>query len=540
MALPGKEALDVILESPMPARLVQSLAEEDLFWLVQDIGPEDALQILARASNDQWQYLLDIELWHRDRLANDAVNRWMHLFMKADRQRFVAWGVHNNMELLELHLFRNLEVRIKDQEDDPSDFGEGFFSLDDIFFIRISDNKSYQTIRQFLELLAEQDVNRYREVLLEIGGMLPAETEEAMYRFRNMRLAEKGFLPFEEAVGIYQPASPEKLLKKDFGIHKEIKQANPLQVVPVSGSLFIKDHSLFSMALKHVEDDDALDQIQMEFAALCNQLLSADSIIAREKEDLAAIVRKACGYLDIALEEMVAGDSRKAVTLIEKSTLNDVFRVGYGTALALKWKADKWTRRSWFITQGFDFDFWEDLWEGLLEGLSGKRPLLYMGFSESGESFREFRSLEEIHQCHGALDQVMALDRLLYFVYQGATPMHLEGVGYTLTYKNLLLTSWARHHLDLREDNRPLTAQLLPAFFRDLWAEGSKPHRVAPAMKEGFMAWLTAKSGLAPHEIQGFAGKTFDFLFTELEKEYGAVSLKNLDPRYVRHFLVVP
>jgi hypothetical protein len=48
MALPGKKALDVILESSMPARLVQSLAEEDLFWLVQDIGPEDALPILAR------------------------------------------------------------------------------------------------------------------------------------------------------------------------------------------------------------------------------------------------------------------------------------------------------------------------------------------------------------------------------------------------------------------------------------------------------------------------------------------------------------
>jgi hypothetical protein len=192
------------------------------------------------------------------------------------------------------------------------------------------------------------------------------------------------------------------------------------------------------------------------------------------------------------------------------------------------------------MTQRLDFDFWEDPWEGLLEGLSGKRPLLYMGYSESGESFREFRSLEEIHQCHRALDQVMALDRLLSFVYQGTTPMHLECVGHTLTYKNLLLTSWARHHLVLREDNRPLTVQQLPVFFRDLWAEESKPHRVAPEMKEGFMAWLTVKSGLAPHEIQGFAGKTFDFLFTELEKEYGAVSLKNLDPRYVRHFLVVP
>jgi hypothetical protein len=463
----------------------------------------------------------------------------MHLLMKADQQRFVAWSVHNNMELLELHLFRNLEIRIKEEEEGPVDFGEGFFSLDDVFFIRISDKKNYQTIRQFLELLAQQDVNRFREVLLEIGGVLPAETEEAMYRFRNARLAEKGFLPFEEAVGIYQTVSPEKLRQKALGTQKEMKMADSTQIVPVSGSLFIEDQSLFSMALRYVEDDGVLEQIQIEFAALCNQLLSADSIIAREKEDLAAIVRKACGYLDIALEDLVAGDPSKAVTLLEKSTLNDVFRVGYGAAMTLKWKADKWTRKSWFFTQGFALDFWDDFWEGLLEGLSEKRPLFYAGFSENGESFREFRSLEEIHRCQRALDQVMALDRLLSFVYEGATPIHFEGVGHTLTYKNLLLTSWARHHLGLGDENKAMTVEQMPVFFQKLWAEGSKPHRVAPTMKESFATWLTAMSGLAPHEIQGFAGKTFDLLFAELEKDYGAVSLSNLDPRYVRHFLVV-
>ena len=65
LAQPGKKALDLILESPTPARLVQSLAEEDLFWLVRDIGPEDALPVLSLASNDQWQYLLDLELWKK-------------------------------------------------------------------------------------------------------------------------------------------------------------------------------------------------------------------------------------------------------------------------------------------------------------------------------------------------------------------------------------------------------------------------------------------------------------------------------------------
>ena len=35
--------------------------------------------------------------------------------------------------------------------------------------------------------------------------VIPAEAEEEAFRQRNVRLAEKGLLPFEEAVGIYQP-----------------------------------------------------------------------------------------------------------------------------------------------------------------------------------------------------------------------------------------------------------------------------------------------------------------------------------------------
>ena len=105
-AVPGKKALELILDSMTPARLVQSLAEEDLFWLVQDIGPEDALPILSRASNDQWQYLLDIELWHKDRLDVDAANRWFGLLLKADPQRFLIWGLGEHIELIELFLLR--------------------------------------------------------------------------------------------------------------------------------------------------------------------------------------------------------------------------------------------------------------------------------------------------------------------------------------------------------------------------------------------------------------------------------------------------
>jgi hypothetical protein len=64
------------------------------------------------------------------------------------------------------------------------------------------------------------------------------------------------------------------------------------------------------------------------------------------------------------------------------------------------------------------------------------------------------------------------------------------------------------------------------------------PYRVDTRMKQAFLDWLEMRSGRAIADILSQAGKTFDRLFDELEKEYGSVSVNDLNPRYIKHFLV--
>ncbi len=59
-------------------------------------------------------------------------------------------------------------------------------------------------------------------------------------------------------------------------------------------------------------------------------------------------------------------------------------------------------------------------------------------------------------------------------------------------------------------------------------------------MKQAFFDWLQMQPDQSVAQILGRVGKTFDRLFGELEQEYGSVSLKDLDPRYIKHFLVTP
>ena len=539
LRLPGKKALELILESPRPVTLVQSLAEEDLFWLVQEIGPEDALPILALASNDQWQYLLDLELWTKDRLEIDSVNRWVDLLLKADPERFLIWGLREHIELIELHLFKNIEVRIREEDESPSDFDEGYFTLDDLFYIRIKHEKYDQIIRELLERLAEHDLNKFRQMLLALAGVLPSEIEEHMYRFRNVRLAEKGFLPFEEAVGIYQYSNPESLVEKEPQLRKVTQDQQLPQPVPASTSLLIHDQGFFYISLKHIEDSDILERLQMEFTAMCNQIISADGLVVRDKESLADVVRKACGYLDIGLDKVTDGSPNKAARLLQEFPLHNIFRVGYGAALKLRWKTEKWLKESWFVRESFDLSFWGDDWGEILEGLLKKRPLFYTSFSE-GKPYREFKTLEDITHCHRVLDEIMTLDHLLSLLFAQTAVAHPVQAYHPVTYKNLLLTCWARHYLGLPEETKPLAVEELKVIFRNLWAKGTRPYQVDTKMKQAFLDWLQMRPRQAIAEILNRVGKTFDRLFGELEKEYGSVSLKDLDPRYVKHFLVTP
>jgi hypothetical protein len=537
LRIPGKKALEVILESPTPVTLVQSLAEEDLFWLVQEIGPEDALPILSLASNDQWQYLLDLELWAKDRLETGSVNRWLGLLLKADTERFLIWGLREHIELIELHLFRHIDVRIREHDESPSDIEEGYFTLDGVFYIRIRHAKYEQTIRDLLTNLMQYDRNRFHQVLLELAGVLPGEVEENMYRLRNFRLAEKGFLPFEEAIGIYQHLNPRSLLKKEPRSAKVMQQQPTDYPVPVSTSLLIHDQDLFHMSLQNIEDVNLLEKLQRELAAMCNQIISADLLVVQDKEHLAGVVRKACGYLSIGLDKVTGGNLEQAVRLLSNFPLADIFRVGYGMALELRWETQKWLRESWFGKQAFDLSFWGEGWAGILEGVLKKRPLYYTGLS-GDEAYREFRTLDEITNCHKALGEVTALDDLLSLLFPKSPIACLVQSHQPMTYTSLLLTCWARHHLKLAEDIEPLAFEDLKAFFRDLWDKEIGPRQVDPQMKQAFWRWLQMRSGLGVDEILSTVGNTLNVVFRELDQEYGSVSLKDLDPRYIKHFLV--
>ena len=140
LKLAPPKALDAILNATQPAALVHSFAEEDLYFLIHDIGIEDSLELLSLASNRQWEYLLDIELWEKDRIEMGYFTRWLDLLFKVDPKRFIKWFLDEKTELGEFYLFKNIEIKIRESDQDPSEFGEEFFTFDDTVYVRLRED----------------------------------------------------------------------------------------------------------------------------------------------------------------------------------------------------------------------------------------------------------------------------------------------------------------------------------------------------------------------------------------------------------------
>lgn len=561
LSMPAEKALDAILESPDALPLVHSFSGEDFYFLIHDIGLDDALPLLSMASSSQWEYILDMEAWQKDKIVLNSALKWFDLLLKADADRFIQWVQKEKLELFEFCLFKTIEVRVREHDEDPGVFGDDFVTLDGIFYFRSVDRsvddspeadllpEKEEILLSLLKKLADADHVVYQKILFEFASILPAETEEEIYRLRNVRMAENGFLPFEEAIGIYQPlqkATEISMQKRMTRLGASRKSTIPLSLYPVS---VIAGEDLFSRTMNQIDARGLFSALESEFAVLCNTIIAADQKTIRERLELAGIVTKACGYISIGLQKL-SGNMEKPhmeslISLISEYPLSYIFKTGYGLVLELKWRTDRWLKKSWFQKNGLSLGFWGEEWLGMLGGLLLKKPLYFDNY-ETGKMYREFTSMTDIEKTEEAVSGVIRFDTLLSVLNISFEPLS----SYFITYKNMLLTLWARVQLGLDGNLLPIELALFRGFFQTIFEESAENQekgtqmgeplkkRITTHAKTTFVNWVSAKTGWMDTEITSRYGSFFDKLFQEIENEYGSVSAKDLDPRYVRLFLL--
>lgn len=546
----SQTALDSLLGAPAPATLIQSFPDQDLYYLMHKIGVYDFIPVLALATSNQWEYILDLEVWDNDRIDFKNTSKALDILFQADPQRLMRWLIKEKPDFIENYYFRHMEIWIREHDDIPPEDHEDYITLDDKFYFRFpqhpkglaSDDESIpepdelapELIEKMMKTVASMDLSVFHALMLEINTVLSAEIEEEQFRLKNIRLAEKGFLASHEAVGIYQPCRFENIRHRPGSLQSHSKPVfDPdMPSPPQYHSQYITGNSLFERSLKLVEEPLKSD-LESELAALINKVISADKIKIRENEDMESAICKTSAFLSLGIEVLVGTGvpctPQGGAGVIEKYFLEDIFRSGSGESIALKSMVMKWHRNSFVFQKNLPLSFLGEKWLGILGGLFLDRPLFFDNYRRKKDLYRHFETLEDINETRTALKEIFATDDIL--VRLDVDPASFDfGV---LTFKTLLLTLWAKNRLALDPTLEAIPKHLFKPFFKEMFLQ--KNHDIR---QNDFIFWICEQSGLDEKELPPPFFDTVQQLFSELEEEYGQVSPDHIDPRFISHFLL--
>ena len=538
-SLSGGEILERILNEKNPRKVVEEFPAGDFFWLIKKIGSDDSLALLELATPDQWQYILDMEIWDRDEINTGETLSWLRRRFETDSRKTVAWLLDEGSALTYYILQKSIEVMVREEDDNEKEIPEGFFTHDGVIYLKAVDTEFEPFLRDLTGAITAASMPAFHALVSSLAGVIPSELEDGMFRMRNVRLAEYGFLPFDEAISIYSPLSLEQmnLAGKPAAFVDITADEEDRALVPFLPLHEGPQGSFLQEALRAVKDPLLLDRMRLEFAGLANQIASVEGLARTELADLVRTTKKAAGYLNIALEEMTGRDPGRAGTLLESNTLTSLFRAGFGLTLRVKRVADTWLRMAWFRRSGFTDAFWGDQRGSLLSGLLLKKPLLYTGLQE-GELYRDFAGAEDLTRASRALMGLSAMDGLMDALTKEITIGPESSEREDLTCFHLLLTFWARRRLGLDPGFAAIEPGEARAFFAILReGETAPPYRMA-RFREIFIEDMLGIASKLPDDLRAALREELSNVWEEFRDEYEEVPPADTDMKH-NPFLII-
>lgn len=492
LRLPPLDRLELLLHAPKPMPLVRSLPDFELYLTVREVGPLDSEPLLALASAEQLEHVIDLESWRGDRFDADRSGAWAALFLEAGEptlRRFLRKTDDETLILLFQKWLRVHPLEI-DHEEPTKGHGlteagdeRGFLSPDGAHLFAPTIPEHAHAARRFAEILYLDDQEHYLGILHAAKFELSSEMEERALQFRTSRLEERGFVRKGEALEIYAAPRPEKTGVLVPPAIDHDRSVPPRSLVLGTGT----EGSFLHAALNRMpaaEREAAL----LGLVALANRVLVADDGDTGDPSAHRRSFEKAAGYAVSALEARGAVDPIAAAEVLGRVPLVELFRETHARLSALQDRARRlFGGGAWGGNDAESLARIDAPLRAKLAGLLLARPLYFDG-SREAETVRDFRTLAEIEEIALALDLVERVGAVLATDLAADLPAldvaraaHAESPPRLST---LFLTAAGWHATRGELRLAPLPADAAAAFIR-LARDGP---RAAQALVDAFVA----------------------------------------------------
>lgn len=384
--LPAKRRMDLIIADPEAKALARSLPEQELYWLIKEIGETDAMGLWELASPEQRTFILDMELWDKWNFTADKSYEWLGHLLEAGEEVVAEQLPHLDLELLLLMLEKEISVgggigELLPDEERTADWDHTF---DNLYFITFKNDKHARSVGSFLDIVYRTNHELYLGIMEGVKSEVEDELEELAFRFRSGRLADLGFPEPEEAQSLYARIDPASFVLEG---GKELFPAAVHRHLPACPGAA---ESLLGRLLAR----PGAEEINQELTYLVNSALVVDGTALHDREAMLAIFERVHGYLNIALEFLARNDEEKAAAILAGERLKRLFRLGFSIVMDLAKQARGLTSDDYATGKA-------------LRALTATPPRYYRAFDPDGvDGFREFREMTDVERVREFLARV--------------------------------------------------------------------------------------------------------------------------------------
>jgi hypothetical protein len=505
------------------------------------------MPMLALGSAPQLQHLVDLESWRGDRFDASRAGAWIALLLEAGEPAVKRMLKNADDEFLALLVGRWIRVEQLQYEDTAEVHGhghgdagteKGWSTPDGYHRFNPVIPEHAPAIQRFLHLFYREFPDRYQRALWTALWDLPSETEEQALRWRRSRLEEHGFPPWDEALDVYAPAAGEAAHPEPLEPADRDGLAAPRVLVATVPTREI------TTAIDALPPESR-ERVLHEFVSLANRLLVADRADAGDPSAHRGALRKAAGYLSIALRDRAANDPSRIGSTLERMPLVELFREGHGKAVDLQGRARRLSHDGWASTHADSLELLDFPIRQRVEGLLQPRPKYFELDEQRGVGeLRDFESHEELDETRAALGMAEIVGSLLVdrlgFDPRDALGGVPPGGASSLKLSGAFLTALAWHATDGRLATEPLPPAVVADFLRDVASRRTADPEAGAGALDGLVRTVVERFSLDPRQAPVLTafGR---YCLEQLVEECGGLDPSvPPDPRYVTCLRLTP
>jgi len=432
--IPLVEQLRQVIDEPLaldeldtPGALVPQLSTQMFVRIARRLRDEHRLELLLpHATPEQLTGLLDIDGWNDDRVDVPRVREW--LWAIADgyttykpRGSLTDLMYEMDPEMWTLAVGHGMTVIDLDPEDDAArevarDQLEGLRTWetpDGFFVVGVPDHELGRAALRILDLVYADDLAEGRKLALSIQASLSSEVEEDLYRWREGRLADLGFVSREEAVKLFRS------LDAHAAADAEPRDFRYLPSESETGLSVLESWSsteLLQRVMGRLPDGEHGRRAR-EFLLLVNEVMAAQKFPPGSEPLQERAVLQTQATISLGMEMLLttrAGHPDPEGFLAERVAhigLRDIFRVGFGALDKLR-KAVRTLDRAARISLTGPASLLDRPWGPALRALLDFYPELAL--TGTGAGTRPLRTLADVARATQMIAEAEALTRLAF------------------------------------------------------------------------------------------------------------------------------